>query len=77
MVAARYEVYLLGNGKPEMRLTDKPLKVGDVVEFGDHAWRVRSEDRGTNGVAARFICISARQRTKNPPARSARTQPPA
>jgi hypothetical protein len=33
------------------------LKVGDVIDFGNRAWRVRTVDAGENGVSARFICI--------------------
>ena len=53
-----YEVMLFGDGAPELRLTDRALAVGDVVELGQTLWRVeRSTAAGREDVERRFLLV--------------------
>ena len=55
---ALYEVLLLGQGRPELRLTDYALAVGDLVEVADQAWRVeRISPPSGEDVELRYVLI--------------------
>ena len=55
---ALYEVLLLGQGRPELRLTNCVLAVGDLVEVADERWRVEgmSPPSGED-VELRYVLI--------------------
>jgi hypothetical protein len=55
---AVYEVLLLGQGRPELRLTDCVLAVGDLVEIADKRWRVESVSSPSGeDVELRYVLI--------------------
>ena len=55
---ALYEVLLLGRGRPEHRLTDCVLAVGDLVELADQSWRVeRISPASGEDAELRFVLI--------------------
>jgi len=55
---ALYELLLLGQGRPELRLTDCVLAVGDLVEVGERAWRVeRMSPPSGEDVELRYVLI--------------------
>jgi hypothetical protein len=55
---ALYEVLLLGQGRPELRLTDCVLAVGDLVEVADKRWRVeRISPPSGEDVELRYVLI--------------------
>jgi hypothetical protein len=55
---ARYELLLLGQGRPELRLADCDLALGDLVEVADRLWRVQriSPPSGEN-VELRYVLM--------------------
>lgn len=55
---ALYEVLLLGQGRPELRLTDCVLDVGDLVEVADQAWTVeRISPPSGEDIEHRYVLI--------------------
>jgi hypothetical protein len=53
-----YEVMLFGDGAPEVRLTDRALAVGDLVEIAQRLWRVeRSMAAGREDAERRFLLV--------------------
>ena len=53
-----YEVMLIGEGAPELRLTDRALAVGDLVEIAQRLWRVeRSMAAGREDSERRFLLV--------------------
>lgn len=53
-----YEVMLIGDGAPELRLTDRALALGDLVEIAQRLWRVeRSTGASRDDVARRFLLV--------------------
>jgi hypothetical protein len=55
---ARYELLLLGQGRPELRLTDCDLALGDLVEVADQRWRVqRMSPPSGEDVELRYVLI--------------------
>jgi hypothetical protein len=53
-----YEVMLSGDGAPEVRLTDRALAVGDLVEIAQRLWRVeRSMAASREDVERRFLLV--------------------
>ena len=53
-----YEVMLIGEGAPELRLTDRALAVGDLVEIAQRLWRVeRSMSAGREDSERRFLLV--------------------
>jgi hypothetical protein len=53
-----YEVMLSGEGAPEVRLTDRALAVGDLVEIAQRLWRVeRSMAAGREDAERRFLLV--------------------
>jgi hypothetical protein len=53
-----YEVMLFGEGAPELRLTDRALAVGDVVEIAQRFWRVeRTTDPSREDAERRFLLV--------------------
>jgi hypothetical protein len=55
---ALYELLLLGKGRPELRLTDCVLALGDLVEVADKRWRVqRMSPPSGEDVELRFVLM--------------------
>src|SRR5215218_3183534 len=55
---ALYELLLLGQGRPELRLTDCVLALGDLVEVADQRWRVqRISPPSGEDVELRYVLI--------------------
>ena len=55
---ALYELLLLGQGRPELRLTDCVLALGDLVEVADRRWRVqRNSPPSGEDVELRYVLI--------------------
>jgi hypothetical protein len=55
---ALYELLLLGQGRPELRLTESDLALGDLVEVGDQRWRVqRISPPSGEDVELRYVLI--------------------
>lgn len=55
---ARYELLLLGQGRPELRLTDCVFALGDLVEVADRLWRVqRMSPPSGEDVELRYVLI--------------------
>jgi hypothetical protein len=55
---ALYELLLLGQGRPELRLTDCVLALGDLVEVGEQTWRVeRMSAPSGEDVELRYVLI--------------------
>jgi hypothetical protein len=53
-----YEVMLFNEGAPEVRLTDRALAVGDLVEIAQRLWRVeRSMAAGREDAERRFLLV--------------------
>ena len=53
-----YEVMLFDEGAPEVRLTDRALAVGDLVEIAQRLWRVeRSMAAGREDAERRFLLV--------------------
>jgi hypothetical protein len=53
-----YEVMLFGEGAPEVRLTDRALAVGDLVEIAQRLWRVeRSMAARREDADRRFLLV--------------------
>jgi hypothetical protein len=53
-----YEVMLLGEGAPEVRLTDRALALGDLVEIAQRLWRVeRSMAASREDAERRFLLV--------------------
>ena len=55
---ALYELLLLGQGRPELRLTDCVLALDDLVEVADRRWRVqRMSPPSGEDVELRYVLI--------------------
>lgn len=53
-----YEVMLFGDGAPEVRLTDRALAVGDLVEIAQRLWKVeRSMAASREDAEGRFLLV--------------------
>ena len=53
-----YEVMLLDEEAPEVRLTDRSLAVGDLVEIAQRLWRVeRSMAASREDAERRFLLV--------------------
>lgn len=53
-----YEVMLFGDGASEVRLTDRALAVGDLVEIAQRLWRVeRSMAASREDAERRFLLV--------------------
>jgi hypothetical protein len=52
-----YEVMLFGEGAPELRLTDRALAVGDVIEIAQRLWRVERATRPAREDAERRFLL--------------------
>jgi hypothetical protein len=53
-----YEVMLFGDGAPELRLTDRALAVGDLVEIAQRLWRVERATRpGREDAERRYLLL--------------------
>jgi hypothetical protein len=69
-----YEVMLIGEEAPEVRLTDRALALGDLVEIAQRLWRVeRSTEAGREDVERRFLLVledAEPPPTETPPAQA-------
>jgi hypothetical protein len=55
-----YEVLLLREDDHEMRLTDRPLQIGETVSIGEERWLVKSEaPPERRDSATQYICVPA------------------
>jgi hypothetical protein len=55
---ALYELLLLGQGRPELRLTQSDVSLGDLVEVADQRWRVqRMSPPSGEDVELRYVLI--------------------
>ena len=54
---ALYELLLLGQGRPELRLTDCDLDLGDLVEVADKRWRVQRMSPPSGEDELRYVLI--------------------
>jgi hypothetical protein len=63
-----YELVLRYEDRDEIRLTDRPVSVGQSVEIAGESWTVTLErDPEDGGATAQFLCeltLSQRQRAK-------------
>jgi hypothetical protein len=68
---ALYEILLRYDDRDEVRLSDSPLEVGSTVEIAGSAWLVQSK-RARRGRrrSARYICVEARENSREPRARA-------
>jgi hypothetical protein len=71
-----YEVMLLGEGAPEVRLTDRALALGDLLEIAQRLWRVeRSMAASREDAERRFLLVldEADAFLSRPPSQSSRS----
>ena len=69
---AVYEVVLRFPDREEVRLTDRPLGVGDTLEINGGDWLVESQEQHDGPAALRFICVGPRERSRELRARSSK-----
>ena len=73
---ALYELLLLGQGRPELRLTDCALALGDLVEIADQRWRVqRISPPSGEDVELRYLLILETAEVLGGEAQPARSRP--
>jgi hypothetical protein len=54
-----YEVLLERDGTAEIRLTDRALAVGDLLEIAETAWRVaRTTEPGAAQAELRYVLVA-------------------
>ena len=54
---AVYEVVLRFDDRDEVRVTDRPLEVGDSVLITGNEWRVQRCEPRVERDGARYICV--------------------
>jgi hypothetical protein len=53
-----YEVLLLRDDEPELRLTDRALTIGETLPIGEERWLVQREEPPERADAtARYVCV--------------------
>jgi hypothetical protein len=57
---AVYEVVLRFQDREEIRLTDRPLDVGDSVAIGGQRWVVEGRE-APRGRFVRYVCVESRE----------------
>jgi hypothetical protein len=63
---ALYEVVLRYPERVEIRLSDRPLTVGQELELGGVTWAVVLEREASNpSASARFVCEPAQERASS------------
>jgi hypothetical protein len=62
---AVYEVVLRFEDREEVRLTDRPLTVGSSVEITGTEWLVQRFEARRKQVAARYICVEPRKKSRD------------
>lgn len=67
---AVYEVVLRFQDREEVRLTDRPLDVGNTLAIEGREWFVESREAKRGRAAARFICVQLRTASRDLRARS-------
>jgi hypothetical protein len=73
---ALYEVLLLGQGRPELRLTDCVLALGELVEVADQRWRVqRMSAPSGEDVELRYVLLLETAEVPGGEAQRARRRP--
>jgi hypothetical protein len=73
---ALYELLLLGQGRPELRLTNCVLALGDLVEVADRRWRVqRMSPPSGEDVELRYVLMLETAEVLGGEAQPARRRP--
>jgi hypothetical protein len=65
---AVYEVVLRFDDREEVRLTDRPLRVGSTTEIAGTDWYVESHELGRE--TARYVCVHSHALTPAPRSRN-------